>query len=298
MNIFSWNIMRCIRVFFLQSLLLVCLLSIANSSDCKVLDAPDSIGIGQPFLVRLAFPYVADDVQVVWNAKSLHPSVENADGISRAIVLLGTPLKLHPARLQLAVKVRRKDKTVSYSKEIEIVEHPYQKETLTVAPKMVAPPKKLKERLLHERESALKAIYTVSAGRRWSVPFSLPVKGKMLSRYGLYRVFNNTVKARHKGQDFRAYLGTPICSIAPGKVVLVGNNFYFAGNCVYIDHGDGVVSSYAHMSKVLVKQGDMVEQGQEIGRSGATGRATGAHLHLSVFAQGVNVDPVPLFSMK
>ncbi len=97
--------------------------------------------------------------------------------------------------------------------------------------------------------------------------------------------------------DFRASLGTPVCSIAPGKVVLTGHNYYYGGNCVYVDHGNGVVSAYQHLSEILVKEGERVQRGHAIGRAGASGRVTGAHLHLSVYANGVNIDPAPLFRM-
>jgi len=82
--------------------------------------------------------------------------------------------------------------------------------------------------------------------------------------------------------------------MAPGTVLLVGN-FYYAGNCAFIDHGNGLVSLSCHMSKVLIKKGDIVESGQKIGLSGATGRVNGAHLHLATFVQGKVVDPEPFF---
>jgi murein DD-endopeptidase MepM/ murein hydrolase activator NlpD len=116
----------------------------------------------------------------------------------------------------------------------------------------------------------------------------------MLSRFGLRRTFNNETKRRHTGLDFRAPAGTPIEAIAAGRVVLVGE-FYLPGNTVVIDHGNGVVSMAMHLSEVLVAAGDRVARGQVYGRSGATGRVTGAHLHLSVSVQGVAVDPAPLF---
>lgn len=169
------------------------------------------------------------------------------------------------------------------------------RETLTVAPRMVKPPKEAQIRIAKEREIIGNALSMVSPQRHWELPFYRPVEGKMLSRFGLHRVFNGDTKSRHTGLDFRAWLGTPEHAIAAGKVVLA-DNFYYAGNSVWIDHGNGLMSMYGHMSKVLVKQGDMVTAGQKLGLSGATGRVTGAHLHLAVFVLGQVVDPEPLFS--
>ncbi|WP_432735964.1 M23 family metallopeptidase [Maridesulfovibrio sp. FT414] len=262
-----------------------------------MITAPDKVGVGQPFLVRMVFPYLVDDIEVIWNDMSLHPSIEYSGETSSSMILLGTRLAEGPARRSLRVNVIAGRAVESCSKEINITSHKYKKETLSVAPRMVKPPQDMQERIKLEHESSLKAALTFSVDRQWSVPFSLPVKGKMLSRFGLYRVFNNELKSRHKGLDFRAGLGTPVSSVAPGKIVMTGHDFYYGGNCVYVDHGNGVVSSYQHLSKILVKEGEQVQRGDRIGLAGSSGRTTGAHLHLSVYANGVNIDPAPLFRM-
>jgi murein DD-endopeptidase MepM/ murein hydrolase activator NlpD len=120
------------------------------------------------------------------------------------------------------------------------------------------------------------------------------VEGKNTSLYGLQRVLNGKPKDPHRGLDFRAPTETAVKAVADGRVILAESHYY-AGNSMYIDHGNGVISLYFHLNKFDVIQGDIVNKGQIIGRSGCTGRATGPHLHLSISVQGQLVDPMPLF---
>ncbi len=275
----------------------------ATARDQITVTAPDAVGVGQPFLVRISSAHELSGVEVMWDGKPVRPSMTRKEGESYALILLGTRLTEERTAIALEIKARLQGEggteghEYAQRRDIRVAPHEYQREVLSVPPKMITPPKELQERLDRERERALAAIRTISEQRSWQLPFCLPVKGKMLSRFGLHRVFNGEVKRRHKGLDFRAFLGTPVHPIAPGTVMLVGDHYY-GGNCVFIDHGNGVISSSVHLSKVLVGQGDEVTCDDTIGLSGATGRATGAHLHVSVFVQGVAVDPEPLFKMS
>ncbi|WP_147822278.1 M23 family metallopeptidase [Salidesulfovibrio onnuriiensis] len=289
---------RCLRSFVFVLLLSLCLAPAALAGEQPFsIHAPDAVGVGQPFLVKVVSPHELEDVDIFWDGKSVSPAA-CGQGDCRALALFGTSLYVKFGLYSLEVEASVNGERRRLRKLVRVEDHEYPTETLRVAPGMVKPPKKFHARIEREREKSKKAISTVSSERLWEAPFSLPVKGKMLSRFGLRRTFNGDTKRRHWGLDFRAWLGTPIRAIAPGKVILVGDNFYYAGNCVYIDHGNGVVSMSVHMSKVLVREGQMVERGQKIGLSGSTGRSTGAHLHLSVFAQGVAIDPEPLFKMQ
>lgn len=274
--------------------LLVLLPCMAGAAGMVEVSAPDSVGVGKPFLVRIASWYPLEDLRVQWNGKTVRPTVTEEAGKSEAMVLLGIGLRgdvgVYP--IEVTTNIWGHERQVATT--VNVVESTWGHETLRVPPKMVKPPKEVQARIQREREQILAAIRTVSPQRYWTLPFSRPAKGKMLSRFGLHRVFNGETKSRHTGLDFRAWLGTPLYSMAAGKVVLVGH-FYYAGNAVLIDHGNGLVSLSAHMSKVLVKQGDMVEAGQKIGLSGATGRVNGAHLHLGTFVQGKVVDPELFF---
>ncbi len=288
---------RSLHTFFAVLLMIFFVPLSAHAVDSVLsIEAPDSAGVGQPFLVKISSGAKLSDVEIVFDGRSVAPPVRTESGVSSALAMFGTSLyaKLGPYSLEVEAFVDGERRR--FRKLIQVVDHEYPQETLRVAPRLVKPPQKYHAKIERERALSKKALKTVSPVRRWNVPFSRPVKGKKLSRFGLRRTFNGDTKRRHWGLDFRAYLGTPIRSIAPGKVILVGKDFYFAGNCVFLDHGNGIISLSAHMSKVLVKEGQMVKSGQKIGLSGSTGRATGAHLHLGVYAQGVPVDPEPLFS--
>jgi len=278
----------------LAALLLV--LSLPLYVQAMTIQIPQTTEIGQPFLVLIESPATLADVTVTFDGRLVDPAIRTEEGETRIPVLLGTGLKAETGHYPLEVTATVDGVRRRYQKTINVIDHIYPEETLSVAPRLVKPPKKYHEKIAQERDLIRQTLAIYSSQRYWDIPFSLPVKGKMLSRFGLRRTFNGDTKRRHTGLDFRAYMGYPLHAIAPGKVLLVGKNFYFAGNCVFIDHGNGVISLSAHMSKPLVKTGDMVKRGQRIGLSGATGRVTGAHLHLSVFVQGVSIDPEPLFA--
>jgi murein DD-endopeptidase MepM/ murein hydrolase activator NlpD len=131
----------------------------------------------------------------------------------------------------------------------------------------------------------------------WTLPFLRPRETPVTSRFGTGRVFNGRVSSSHLGIDYRGKAGEPIFAANRGVVALVAE-FFLAGNVVYIDHGNGVVTGYFHMSQPEVVVGDTVERGQEIGQVGATGRVTGPHLHWSARFGSLTINPGDLFALK
>ncbi|GAB3462019.1 peptidoglycan DD-metalloendopeptidase family protein [Azotobacter salinestris] len=120
--------------------------------------------------------------------------------------------------------------------------------------------------------------------------FDKPVAGPLSSPFGLRRFFNGEERNPHSGLDFAVPAGTPVKTPAAGRVTLVGD-YFFNGRTVFVDHGQGLVSMFCHLSKVEVKTGDELPRGAVLGRVGATGRATGPHLHWNVSLNDARVDP-------
>lgn len=122
-------------------------------------------------------------------------------------------------------------------------------------------------------------------------PFTAPVRGPISSLFGLKRVYNKEPRDPHSGLDIAAKQGEPIHAVNQGKVVETGD-YFFTGNTVIIDHGMGVFSLYAHLSKIEVKPGDSIQQGQQLGLVGMTGRVTGPHLHWTMIVNQTLVEPL------
>jgi len=117
-----------------------------------------------------------------------------------------------------------------------------------------------------------------------------PTAGPLSSRFGLRRFFNGEARKPHAGLDVAAKTGTPIAAPAAGIITNTGD-YFFNGNTVFIDHGQGLITAYMHLSSIRVKEGQSIRRGDPIGAVGATGRVTGPHLHWAVFLNGVAVDP-------
>ena len=167
----------------------------------------------------------------------------------------------------------------------------YKTQHLTIKNKRkVNPYEKDMERILSEkkRKSKAKKIWTTELTQ---ADFTVPVDGRISSIFGLRRFFNEQPRRPHSGLDIAAPQGTPIKAVESGTVIEAGD-FFFSGNMVYLDHGQGLISLYAHMHTVSVKQGDKIKKGQKIGTVGETGRVTGPHLHLAIIANQTTVDPL------
>lgn len=177
--------------------------------------------------------------------------------------------------------------------EFQVVDKTYEAQYLTIKNKRkVNPNKKDMQRIVAERGKKRRA-RTYWSDQPVKTDFLIPVEGPVSSIFGLRRFFNNQPRRPHSGLDIAAPEGTPIRAVESGEVI-EASNFFFSGNVVYIDHGQGLISMYAHMHSMDVEAGQQVNKGDIIGTVGQTGRVTGAHLHLGVIANQTLVDPVLL----
>ena len=167
----------------------------------------------------------------------------------------------------------------------------YETERINGLPqKTVTPPPEVQARIAHEAETIYLARLNDTAGNDFLSGFDWPAPGILSGVFGSQRIDNGVPMTPHYGVDMAAPVGTPI--IAPaGGVVSISDDYYLDGGLTLIDHGQGVSTAYLHQSKRLVKAGDVVKRGQRIGLIGATGRATGPHLHWAMNWFEVRLDP-------
>ena len=179
---------------------------------------------------------------------------------------------------------------------VEVVKKEYEVQRLTLPKDMVELSPENEARVEREQKR-MSAIWPHENGRTWRGDFINPLEGEIITTFGVRRIINNVPKSPHTGIDVAGEKGDKILAPNSGVVALVDRQF-FAGNAVVLDHGQGIYTMFFHLSKVLVKKGQKVRKGDVIALVGATGRATGPHLHWGVRIQGARVDPLELVHLK
>ncbi len=192
----------------------------------------------------------------------------------------------------LVVKVRQ-PATGIVEHRIEVTPRDWPVERIDgVPPATVNPPPEIAARIEREQARVAAARTRDDAREDFAARFVWPVEGRISGRFGNQRVYNGTPKSPHSGMDIAAAQGTPIKAPAAGIVTFAAPDLYLTGGTVLIDHGAGISSNFLHLSRIDVQVGDRVEQGQVFGAVGATGRATGPHLHWGMNWLDVRIDPL------
>lgn len=204
------------------------------------------------------------------------------------VAMAGIPLNAKAGDYEFSIKHHT---GITLNSKITVVAKKYAEQHLTIKNKRKVNPnaedmKRIgKERIRKNKAKTLRSEMTPK------VDFIWPAEGHISSIFGLRRFFNEQERSPHNGLDIAATTGTPIKATADGIVIDAGD-FFFSGNMVFLDHGQGIISLYAHMDSISVKAGEIIKQGQAIGTVGSTGRATGPHLHFAVFANKTLIDPI------
>ena len=210
--------------------------------------------------------------------------VASIDGRPSAVV--GLPLSLRAGEHF----IEKRDSGQVSRKYFEVASKHYTTQHIEIEDKRkVNPYASDMERILAEKKRQQKARDHYSAGDV-DIDFVTPVHGTSTGSFGRRRVFNGQPRRPHSGMDIAAPTGTPVLAPSAGTVIELGD-FFFSGKLVYVDHGQGLISLFAHLSEIDVELGERVQKGQAVGKVGATGRVTGPHLHWSLGLNGTWIDP-------
>jgi len=211
--------------------------------------------------------------------------------------LAGVDVEAKPGNYKLELEAVLPDGQSTHDERDVLVEPAhYKTESLRVPDRFVQPDPETLRRIEAERKVKDAAFSHAIAEPEWSGTFVAPIDSTVSEGFGTRRTFNGKLASIHRGLDYHAKPGSPVAAANSGEVVLAQELFY-EGNCVIIDHGQQFMTLYMHLSRLDVTEGEKVKKGQEIGLSGATGRATGPHLHTAVRWQGAYLDPAQLWAL-
>lgn len=204
------------------------------------------------------------------------------------VAIVGIPLDADAGTHKISITNPSTQKT--FHAPFQVNNKNYRLQRLTIHNKnKVNPNRKSTKRIVRELTIQNK-LKTQFSDQPANLDFIQPIRGRNSGRFGLRRIINGQKRNPHSGMDIAAPTGTPIKATAAGRVIYTGN-FFFTGNVVYVDHGSGIISLYAHLSQINVKANQWLKRGQILGNVGSTGRVTGPHLHWSVYLNGQVIDP-------
>jgi len=203
------------------------------------------------------------------------------------LAIVGIPLSVKPGTQQLELERAGQRRMLAF----QVADRTYRAQHITLKnTQQVNPDPENLKRIDRELAEQNQAYRRFEPRQPSNLLFDKPVDGPLSSPFGLRRFFNGEERNPHSGLDFAVAAGTPVKAPAAGRVTLVGD-YFFNGKTVFVDHGQGLISMFCHLSRIEVKVGDELARGAVLGRVGATGRATGPHLHWNVSLNDARVDP-------
>lgn len=268
---------------------------LARALDWALTVRPASVQPGGVTMIEIAPAAAVRSATLSWQNRRI-PLAVLPDG-RRMAALIGIPREAAagPAKAELEI-VDRAGRLNQRTVFLQVTAKQFPEQRLTLPQRQVTPDRAAINRHREEWQTLQKIFADIGQQRLWRAPFRRPVPGKLLSPFGVQRTLNGEPRNYHSGVDLRAGLGEPVVATGGGRVVLTADHF-FAGNSVYIDHGMGIVTMYFHLSQITVKNGQQVESGQIIGRAGASGRASGPHLHWGARLHDCKIDPLALVNL-
>lgn len=224
------------------------------------------------------------------------PGAFQAGAGTRWQVLLGIDVETAPGPYRVSIEAMTTGGSLlKAAHTLQVTPRKFGTRRLTVDPKFVTPPPEVVPRIVREQER-LTAVFAQVTDRAWQGPFVAPLNGPSADNFGLQSVFNGVPRSRHRGVDYASPAGAPVAAPGAGRIVLAEDH-YFTGNTVVIDHGGGLFSLLAHLSRIDIEVAEFVERGATIGLVGATGRVTGPHLHWTVRIGPAAIDPLSLLAL-
>ncbi len=256
---------------------------------------PATLFVGAPFLLRVASSQPIESLKGSWLGREIFFEFDPRSG--RWSGLAGVGLETAPGSHQLSLTGESvAGGRVLLRQSLAVTRAAYRSSALSVPRRYTEPDAATTARIAEEQALKKEVFARISPARQWGGVFLAPLEGVTTEPFGTQRTFNREVQSVHQGLDYRAGSGTPIRVMNNGTVILA-RELFFEGNCVVVDHGQGLLSLYLHLSELKVKEGESVRKAQIMGLSGATGRVTAPHLHVAIRWQGVYLDPARLLRL-
>ena len=283
-------------IFFSILLLTGTALSKEKEEFFKVRVLPKQVHQGDICVLNVLFKENSMPLTAEFQKKELLFYRVNDTGLFRA--LIGVDMEVKPGDKPLTITA--KDGAGNAYKKIywlKILKKDFGTQKLSLPRRMVELDKETLSRVRKESKR-VKTIWPKDTKKRlWQQKFIMPLKGEVISPFGVRRILNDLPRSPHSGVDLRAKMGEKVQCSNTGIVVHV-DEMYFSGKSVIVDHGQGLYTMYFHLSRIAVKKGQHVERGEILGLAGSSGRATGPHLHWGVRLRGARVNPLSLVQLK